>query len=99
MHGNVLDAMSRSGLIQAEAGHTGNRRGLAGNRRSGPCTSHSARPVGGTARAHRVAKALPNTRHSAIREILRGIARIHGQPVHQPVGLTTPERRRQDNLN
>jgi hypothetical protein len=32
---------------------------------------------------------LLNARHSAIRETLRGIARTHGQPVHQPVGLTT----------
>jgi hypothetical protein len=42
---------------------------------------------------------LLNTLHSAIRETLRGIARTYGQPVHQPVGLTTPELRRQDNLN
>jgi integrase len=52
------------------------------------------RRVAAIARAHRIAKHPLDTRHPAIRETLRGIARTHGEPARRSVALTTPEIRR-----
>jgi integrase len=50
--------------------------------------------VAAIARAHRIAKHPLDTRHPAIRETLRGIARTHGQPARRSAALTTAEIRR-----
>ena len=52
------------------------------------------RRVAAIARAHRIAKHPLDTRHPAIRETLRGIARTHGQPARRSAALTTDEIRR-----
>ena len=52
------------------------------------------RRVAAIARAHRIAKHPLDTRHPAIRETLRGIARAHGQPPRRSAALTTDEIRR-----
>jgi len=52
------------------------------------------RRVAAIARAHRIAKHPLDTRHPAIRETLRGIARTHGEPARRSTALTTPEIRR-----
>jgi integrase len=52
------------------------------------------RRVAAIARAHRIAKQPLDTRHPAIRETLRGIARSHGEPARRAAALTTPEIRR-----
>ena len=52
------------------------------------------RRVAAIARAHRIAKQPLDTRHPAIRETLRGIARTHGQPARRSAALTTREIRR-----
>jgi integrase len=52
------------------------------------------RRVAAIARAHRIAKQPLDTRHPAIRETLRGIARTHGEPARRSAALTTPEIRR-----
>jgi integrase len=52
------------------------------------------RRVAAIARAHRIAKHPLDTRHPAIRETLRGIARSHGQPARRSAALTTAEIRR-----
>jgi len=52
------------------------------------------RRVAAIARAHRIAKQPLDTRHPAIRETLRGIARTHGEPARRSAALTTAEIRR-----
>ena len=52
------------------------------------------RRVAAIARAHRIAKQPLDTRHPAIRETLRGIARTHGEPARRSAALTTEEIRR-----
>jgi integrase len=52
------------------------------------------RRVAAIARAHRIAKHPLDTRHPAIRETLRGIARSHGEPARRSAALTTAEIRR-----
>jgi len=52
------------------------------------------RRVAAIARAHRIAKHPLDTRHPAIRETLRGIARTHGGPARRSAALTTQEIRR-----
>jgi len=52
------------------------------------------RRVAGIARAHRIARQPLDTRHPAIRETLRGIARTHGAPARRSAALTTEEVRR-----
>jgi integrase len=52
------------------------------------------RRVAAIARAHRIAKHPLDTRHPAIRETLRGIARTHGEPARRSAALTTDEIRR-----
>ena len=52
------------------------------------------RRVAAIARAHRLAKQPLDTRHPAIRETLRGIARTHGEPARRSAALTTDEIRR-----
>jgi integrase len=52
------------------------------------------RRVAAIARAHRIAKHPLDTRHPAIRETLRGIARTHGEPARRSAALTTAEIRR-----
>jgi integrase len=52
------------------------------------------RRVAAIARAHRMIKQPLDTRHPAIRETLRGIARIHGEPPRRAAALTTAEIRR-----
>ncbi len=52
------------------------------------------RRVAAIARAHRIAKHPLDTRHPAIRETLRGIARAHGEPARRSAALTTDEIRR-----
>jgi len=52
------------------------------------------RRVAAIARAHRIAKHPLDTRHPAIRETLRGIARTHGEPARRSAALTTVEIRR-----
>ena len=52
------------------------------------------RRVAAIARAHRIAKQPLDTRHPAIRETLRGIARTHGEPARRSAALTTDEIRR-----
>lgn len=52
------------------------------------------RRVAAIARAHRIAKEPLDTRHPAIRETLRGIARTHGEPARRSAALTTAEIRR-----
>ena len=52
------------------------------------------RRVAAIARAHRIAKQPLDTKHPAIRETLRGIARTHGEPARRSAALTTPEIRR-----
>jgi site-specific recombinase XerD len=49
------------------------------------------RRVAAIARAHRIAKQPLDTRHPAIRETLRGIARSHGEPARRSAALTTAE--------
>ncbi|WP_159997415.1 site-specific integrase [Roseomonas sp. 18066] len=49
------------------------------------------RKVAGIARAHRLAGQPLDTRHTAIREVLRGIGRTHGDPPKRAQALTTPE--------
>ena len=49
------------------------------------------RRVAAIARAHRIAKHPLDTRHPAIRETLRGIARTHGEPARRSAALTTAE--------
>ena len=49
------------------------------------------RRVAAIARAHRIAKHPLDTRHPAIRETLRGIARTHGEPARRSAALTTVE--------
>ena len=49
------------------------------------------RRVAAIARAHRIAKQPLDTRHPAIRETLRGIARTHGEPPRRSAALTTAE--------
>ena len=49
------------------------------------------RRVAAIARAHRIAKHPLDTRHPAILETLRGIARTHGQPARRSAALTTSE--------
>ena len=52
------------------------------------------RRVAAIARAHRIAKQPLDTRHPAIRETLRGIARTHGEPARRSAALTTEEVKR-----
>ena len=52
------------------------------------------RRVAAIARAHRIAKQPLDTRHPAIRETLRGIARTHGEPARRSAALTTDEVKR-----
>ncbi len=52
------------------------------------------RRVAAIARAHRIAQQPLDTRHPAIRETLRGIARTHGEPPRRSAALTTAEIRR-----
>ncbi|MBN9560518.1 MAG: site-specific integrase [Alphaproteobacteria bacterium] len=52
------------------------------------------RRVAAIARAHRIAKQPLDTRHPAIRETLRGIARTHGEPPRRSAALATAEIRR-----
>jgi integrase len=52
------------------------------------------RRVAAIARAHRIAKQPLDTRHPAIRETLRGIARIHGEPPRRSAAITTTEIKR-----
>ncbi len=52
------------------------------------------RRVAAIARAHRIARQPLDTRHPAIRETLRGIARTHGAPARRSAALTTEEIRR-----
>jgi len=52
------------------------------------------RRVAAIARAHRIAKQPLDTRHPAIRETLRGIARTHGEPPRRSAALTTAEIKR-----
>jgi integrase len=47
------------------------------------------RRVAAIARAHRMTKEPLDTRHPAIRETLRGIARLHGEPPRRSAALTT----------
>jgi len=49
------------------------------------------RRVAAIARAHRMAGHPLDTRHPAIRETLRGIARTHGEPARRSAALTTEE--------
>ena len=49
------------------------------------------RRVAAIARAHRIAKYPLDTKHPAIRETLRGIARTHGEPARRSAALTTEE--------
>ena len=49
------------------------------------------RRVAAIARAHRIAKQPLDTRHPAIRETLRGIARTHGEPPRRSAALTTSD--------
>jgi len=52
------------------------------------------RRVAAIARAHRMARQPLDTRHPAIRETLRGIARTHGEPPRRSAALTTEEIKR-----
>jgi integrase len=52
------------------------------------------RRVAAIARAHRIAKQPLDTRHPAIRETLRGIARTHGEPPRRSAALTTGDVKR-----
>jgi integrase len=52
------------------------------------------RRVAAIARAHRIAGHPLDTRHPAIRETLRGIARAHGEPPRRAAALTTEEVKR-----
>ena len=52
------------------------------------------RRVAAIARAHRIAKQPLDTRHPAIRETLRGIARTHGEPPRRSAALTTGDIKR-----
>jgi integrase len=52
------------------------------------------RRVAAIARAHRMTKQPLDTRHPAIRETLRGIARTHGEPPRRSAALTTAEIKR-----
>lgn len=52
------------------------------------------RRVAAIARAHRIARQPLDTRHPAIRETLRGIARTHGEPARRSAALTTEDIRR-----
>ena len=52
------------------------------------------RRVAAIARAHRIARQPLDTRHPAIRETLRGIARTHGEPSRRSAALTTAEIKR-----
>lgn len=52
------------------------------------------RRVAAIARAHRMAGVPLDTRHPAIRETLRGIARTHGEPARRSAALTTADVRR-----
>jgi integrase len=52
------------------------------------------RRVAAIARAHRIAKQPLDTRHPAIRETLRGIARTHGEPPRRSAALATAEIKR-----
>ena len=52
------------------------------------------RRVAAIARAHRIAGHPLDTRHPAIRETLRGIARAHGEPPRRAAALTTTEVKR-----
>ncbi|WP_284948050.1 site-specific integrase [Acidisoma cladoniae] len=52
------------------------------------------RRVAAIARAHRIAKQPLDTRHPAIRETLRGIARTHGEPPRRSAAITTAEIKR-----
>jgi len=49
------------------------------------------RRVAAIARAHRIAKYPIDTKHPAIRETLRGVARTHGEPARRSAALTTEE--------
>jgi hypothetical protein len=50
------------------------------------------RRVAAIAREHRMAKQPLDTRHPAIRETLRGIARTHGEPPRRSAAIATEER-------
>jgi integrase len=52
------------------------------------------RRVAAIARAHRMTKQPLDTRHPAIRETLRGIARTHGEPPRRSAALTTADIKR-----
>jgi integrase len=52
------------------------------------------RRVAAIARAHRMTKQPLDTRHPAIRETLRGIARTHGEPPRRSAALTTDDVKR-----
>jgi integrase len=52
------------------------------------------RRVAAIARAHRIAKHPLDTRHPAIRETLRGIARMHGEPARRSAAIMTEEIKR-----
>jgi site-specific recombinase XerD len=52
------------------------------------------RRVAAIARAHRMTKQPLDTRHPAIRETLRGIARTHGEPPRRSAALTTDDIKR-----
>jgi integrase len=52
------------------------------------------RRVAAIARAHRMTKHPLDTRHPAIRETLRGIARAHGEPPRRSAALTTADIKR-----
>ena len=52
------------------------------------------RRVAAIARAHRIAKHPLDTKHPAIRETLRGIARMHGEPARRSAALTTSDIKR-----
>ncbi|HTW72341.1 MAG TPA: site-specific integrase [Acetobacteraceae bacterium] len=52
------------------------------------------RRVAAIARAHRIARHPLDTKHPAIRETLRGIARTHGEPAKRSAALTTGDIKR-----
>ncbi len=52
------------------------------------------RRIAAIARAHRIARHPLDTKHPAIRETLRGIARRHGEPARRSAALTTADIKR-----
>ena len=86
--------MVRGERLTTDAGGSGDRCAYLAAAGLGYAMPTLRRRVAAIARAHRIALHPLDTKHPAIRETLRGIARTHGEPGRRSAALTTAEIKR-----